>query len=84
MMTEGSGYIPLTNGSGSGRAKNMWIRIRNTGFYPKIYTGLSKLWVGGSRIRKNAKNPKKAPHPGSATLYFKRKYKTQNQNRESD
>ncbi len=27
----GSGSIPLTNGSGSGRPKNMWIRIRNTG-----------------------------------------------------
>jgi hypothetical protein len=36
MMTEGSGSIPLTNGSGSGRPKNMWIRIRirirNTAF----------------------------------------------------
>ncbi len=38
MMIEGSGSIPLTNGSGpgSGRPKNMWIRwirirIRNTG-----------------------------------------------------
>jgi hypothetical protein len=36
MMIEGSGsgYIPLTSGSGSGRPKNMWIRwirrIRNT------------------------------------------------------
>ncbi len=32
-MIEGSGYIPLTNGSGSRRPKNMWIwwiRIRNT------------------------------------------------------
>jgi hypothetical protein len=30
MMTEGfgSGSIPLTNGSGSGRLKNMWIRCR--------------------------------------------------------
>jgi hypothetical protein len=30
----GSGYIPLTDGSGSGsrRPKNMWIRFRNTGF----------------------------------------------------
>jgi hypothetical protein len=29
---EGSGSIPLTNGFGSGRPKNMWIRwIRNTG-----------------------------------------------------
>jgi hypothetical protein len=29
-MIEGSESIPLTNGSGSGRPKNMWIRIRNT------------------------------------------------------
>jgi hypothetical protein len=28
-MIEGSGSIPLTSGSGSGRPKNMWIRIRN-------------------------------------------------------
>ena len=27
----GSGSIPLTNGSGSRRPKNIWIRIRNTG-----------------------------------------------------
>ena len=26
----GSGFIPLTNGSGSRRHKNMWTRIRNT------------------------------------------------------
>jgi hypothetical protein len=35
MMIEGSGSIPLTNGSGSGRPKNMWIRwirIRNTDY----------------------------------------------------
>jgi hypothetical protein len=37
MMIEGSGSgsIPLTSGSGSGRPKNMWIRwirIRNTAF----------------------------------------------------
>ncbi len=30
MMIEGSGSKPLTNGSGYGRPKNMWIRIRNT------------------------------------------------------
>jgi hypothetical protein len=30
-MIERSGSIPLTSGSGSGRPKNMWIRIRNTG-----------------------------------------------------
>ncbi len=28
IMIEGSGSIPLTSGSGSGRPKNMWIRIR--------------------------------------------------------
>ncbi len=27
MMIEGSGYIPLTSGTGSGRPKNMWIRF---------------------------------------------------------
>ncbi len=35
----GSGSIPLTNGSGSGRPKNMWVRwiwIRNTGSYLNI------------------------------------------------
>jgi hypothetical protein len=45
MMIEGSeagsGSIPLTNGSGSGRPKNMWIRwirIRNTAcFYEKYF-----------------------------------------------
>ena len=26
----GSGSLPLTSGSGSGRPKNMWIGIRNT------------------------------------------------------
>jgi hypothetical protein len=30
MMIEGSGSIHLTSGSGSGRPKNTWIRIRNT------------------------------------------------------
>ncbi len=30
LMIEGSASISLTNGSGSGRPKNMWIRIRNT------------------------------------------------------
>ncbi len=31
MMIGGSGSIPLTNGTGTGRPKNMW--IRNTGFW---------------------------------------------------
>jgi hypothetical protein len=35
-MIEGSGSVPLTNGSGSRRPKNIQIQIRNTGFdaYP--------------------------------------------------
>ncbi len=42
MMIEesGSGSIPLTNGSGSGRPKNMWIRwiqIRNTAFTEQFW-----------------------------------------------
>jgi hypothetical protein len=38
MMIEGSGSIPLTSGSGSGRAKSMWIRwIRNTGCSPNLH-----------------------------------------------
>ncbi len=46
MMTEGSGSetgsIPLTNGSGSGRPKNMWIRwIRNTAW--KMISSLGTL-----------------------------------------
>jgi hypothetical protein len=37
-MTEGSGSIPLTNGSGSGsRPKNIRIRIRNTATYLYCY-----------------------------------------------
>ncbi len=38
LLMEGSGSIPLTNGSGfgSGRLKNMWIRIRNTAFTDKF------------------------------------------------
>ncbi len=37
-MIEGSGSIPLTNGSetGSRRPKNMWIRIRNIAFLVAI------------------------------------------------
>ncbi len=50
----GSGSIPLTNGTGSGRPKNMWIRwirIRKTGFFvisPAIVFALQKasaLWL---------------------------------------
>jgi hypothetical protein len=33
MEVSGSGSIPLTSESGSGRPKNMWIRIRNTGCF---------------------------------------------------
>ncbi len=32
LMIEGSGSIPLTIGTGSRRSRNIWIRIRNTGF----------------------------------------------------
>jgi hypothetical protein len=41
MMIEGSGSIPLTSGSGSGRPKNMWIRIRirNTAQDIETYLG---------------------------------------------
>jgi hypothetical protein len=40
-IREGSGSIPLTNGSGSGRPKNTWIRwirirIRNTAIYSTV------------------------------------------------
>jgi hypothetical protein len=42
LMIEGSGSIPLTNGSGSGRPKNIWIRIRNTD-YKHIAPRLEKL-----------------------------------------
>jgi hypothetical protein len=37
IMIEGSGSIPQTSGSGSGRPKNMWIRIRNTGYNPEHF-----------------------------------------------
>jgi len=30
LMTEGSGSLPLSSGSGSGRLNNMWLWIRNT------------------------------------------------------
>ncbi len=50
----GSGSIPLTSGSGSGRPKNMWIRwiriwIRNTGIglQKKYSSGNIMPWVGG-------------------------------------
>jgi hypothetical protein len=50
MMIEGSGSIPLTSGSGSGRPKNMWIRwirfrirIRNTALAP-FWPYLVLLW----------------------------------------
>jgi hypothetical protein len=47
MMMEGSGSIPLTSGSGSGRPKNMWIRwirIRNTA---------KNLWFFVNNAKKN-------------------------------
>ncbi len=42
MMIEGSGSIPLT--SGSGRPKNMWIRIRNTAGYSIEYSSCWFQW----------------------------------------
>ncbi len=43
-MIEGSGSIPLTSGSGSGsgRPKNMWIRIRNTGLEYSALRGMAR------------------------------------------
>ena len=38
MIKSGAGSIPLTSGSGSGRPKNMWIRIRNTGRRSSLLT----------------------------------------------
>ncbi len=67
LMIEGSGSIPLTNGSGSRRPKNMWIRIRNTGFFytfsvkvENIYRLLlfnfvsisNQKWFGSSQVIK--------------------------------
>jgi hypothetical protein len=44
-MIEGSGSIPLTNGSGSGRPRNMWIRIQNTDL-PKMFNPLAQVGSG--------------------------------------
>ncbi len=63
----GSGSIPLTSGSGSGRPKNMWIRIwfwiqirfwiriRNTAGKAKVcQSGGMPVWQGqGSSVRRN-------------------------------
>jgi hypothetical protein len=49
-IIEGSGSIPLTSGSGSGRPKNMWIRIRsrirNTGILCTFFfcAGATLCW----------------------------------------
>ncbi len=46
MMIEGSGSIPLTSGSGSGRPKNTWIRwirIRNTDKKTPLYFCCNRL-----------------------------------------
>jgi len=48
----GSGFIPLTDGSGSGskRPKNMWIRwirIRNTGFLLASWSSMMKIEGSG-------------------------------------
>jgi hypothetical protein len=48
----GSGSIPLTSGSGSGRPKNMWIRIQNTArshrHNPHASTDLTLVSVDGT------------------------------------
>jgi hypothetical protein len=41
MVVEGSGSIPLTNGSGSGKPQNMWIRIRNNGQAPLVVSAVA-------------------------------------------
>jgi hypothetical protein len=43
LMKERSGSVPLTHGSGSGRTKNFWIRIRNTDFKRTILR--DKTWI---------------------------------------
>jgi hypothetical protein len=50
-MIEGSGLIPLASGSGcgSGRPKNMRIRIRNTDFYKHLLNKICR-----KRIRKTS------------------------------
>ncbi len=51
-MIEGSVSIPLTNGSGSGRPKNMWIRIRNTDKNTYLGTkAILKGWKSGSFVK---------------------------------
>jgi hypothetical protein len=44
-MIEGSGFITLTNGSGSGyrKPKNTWIRIRNTGLQTQRLENADKI-----------------------------------------
>ncbi len=41
----GSGYVPLTNGSGSRRPKNIWICIRNDKICIRIMMSGRKTWV---------------------------------------
>ncbi len=42
LMIEGSGSVSLTNGTGTGRPKNIWIRIRNL---PGTVPGLNGICV---------------------------------------
>jgi hypothetical protein len=48
LMIEGSGSIPLTNGSGSGRSKNTW--IRNTGLDVALPGGRPARRAGPGKV----------------------------------
>ncbi len=57
LMIEGSGSVSLTNGSGSGRPKDIWIlwiriRIRNTDWKKIIGYNLSFTNEGTAKERK--------------------------------
>jgi hypothetical protein len=65
MMIEGSGSIPLTNGSGSERPKkNMGIRIRNTG---------EKLVILATKAAHKFKNNVLDPCDSLVTVPFRQK-----------
>jgi hypothetical protein len=60
MMIEGSGpgSMPLTSGSGSGRPKNMWIRIRlrNTVIYNPSHAEFRIYVVGSGSVFVNSES----------------------------